>query len=142
MNATSATATQGGGSARAIGIVLIVVIAAVAGLAVGTFIQQTSDDGSVTGAGATYYWPDEPLNQHTPSSFGRVDAANWPDYGLRLRLGAVTGDAADMSLPLHISDPFPNGASSSDTFRLTGPSRGSNANQGENEPVQLRRQPN
>lgn len=145
MNANTASATQRGGSTRGVGIVLILVIAAMAGIAVGTLIQQSGDDRSATGAevsGATYYWPDEPLNHHTPSFFGatyfwpdeplshhtpssfeRVPA-DWPDYGLRIRVGAA--------------------AESSDTFRLTGPSQlqGSNANQGEDEPVHLRRQPN
>jgi hypothetical protein len=138
MNATTASATQRGGATRAVGIVLILVISIMAGLAVGTLIQQASDDRTdatyfwpdeplnhhtPSVFGAAYFWPDEPLNHHTPSSFERVPA-DWPDYGLRLRLLTVS--------------------ETSDTFRLTGPSQvqGSNANQGENEPVQLRRHPN
>ena len=134
MNAITANATQRGGATRAVGLVLILVISVMAGLAIGTLIQQASDDRAdatyfwpdeplnhhtPSVFGAAYFWPDEPLNHHTPSSFERVPA-DWPDYGLRLRLLSVS--------------------ETSDTFRLTGPQVRRTRTRAD-EPVQLRRHP-
>jgi len=141
------TATSG--VARAAGIVLVLVLAAAAGLAVGNLIQQVTDNGSIAasprrsleGLAALQAIRDEESDtqayadygiRHAPAAqvfqdygvrhpIAAAPALVWEDYGIRhLAAAAATASTA---------------ASTSDTFRLTGPSD-------VDEPVVFRRRAN
>ena len=104
------TATSG--VARAAGIVLVLVLAAAAGLAVGNLIQQVNGDGSITAS------PRRSLEGLAALQAIRGEESTtqaYADYGIRHLAAAA--------------------APTSDTFRLTGPSD-------VDEPVVFRRRAN
>ena len=118
------TATSG--VARAAGIVLVLVLAAAAGLAVGKLIQQVNGDGSnpasprrsLEGLAALQAIRDEESTGQTYADYGVRHAPVFQDYGIR-----------------HLADTAATPSPTSDTFRLTGPSD-------VDEPVVFRRRAN
>jgi len=145
------TATSG--VARAAGIVLVLVLAAAAGLAVGNLIQQVTDNGSIAasprrsleGLAALQPIRDEESDtqayadygiRHAPAAqvfqdygvrhpIAAAPALVWQDYGIRHpAAAATTAPTASTSDTFRLTGPsdVDEEAPTSDTFRLTGPS--------------------
>jgi len=122
------------GAARAVGVVLILLVAAAAGLAVGNLIQSISGDRSIT-ADATFSRDAlddlQALRIDAPASADddyvdyaqRHAAATQPyrDFGLRHpTVRAPLSDTFRLTGPSDVQASA--GAEGTDTFRLTGPS--------------------
>lgn len=135
------TATSG--VARAAGIVLVLVLAAAAGLAVGNLIQQVNGDGSnaasprrsLEGLAALQAIRDEESTTQTYADYGVRHAPVFHDYGVRHRIAAAPALVWQDYGIRHLADTAATSSPTSDTFRLTGPSD-------VDEPVVFRRRAN
>jgi hypothetical protein len=120
------------GLARAAGIVLVIVLAAAAGLAAGNFLQQLRGDDSIT---AQASFSRDALDAVAATRSDRPAAAAYPDYAIRhAPASAAVSDwalrhpilAAPLSTTFRLTGPSdvePAAADTlTDTFRLTGPS--------------------
>jgi len=121
------------GAARTVGVVLILLVAAGAGLAVGNLIQQVSGDRSRTAeAGFSIdalddlqaTRDDEPANAEGYADYGIRHASvapAYPDFGVRhpTVVAPQLSDTFRLTGPSNVEAPA---APTSDTFRLTGPS--------------------
>jgi hypothetical protein len=97
---------------RAAGIMLIVVLAAAAGLAAGNFLQQVRGEESIT---AQASFSRDALDELSATRDDRPAAAAYPDYAIR---HAPTNAALSDWALRHRMLPAPT----TTTYRLTGPS--------------------
>ena len=114
MNASAAStaARTAPGTARGVGIVLIVAVAAAAGLAAGNVIQELIGDRSRTAEAS--FSLDAIADIHALRGDGSAGAATYVDYAVRHIATPV--DYPDFGIR-HL----PAAATLTDTFRLTGP---------------------
>jgi hypothetical protein len=112
-SAASTAARTAPGTARAVGIVLIVAVAAAGGLAAGNVIQDLIGDRSRTAEAS--FSLDAIDDLHALRGGGSAAAPTYVDYALRHIAAPV--DYPDFGIR-HL----PAAASPTDTFRLTGPS--------------------
>jgi hypothetical protein len=117
--------------ARAAGIMLIVVLAAAAGLAAGNALQQVREEASIT---AQASFSRAALDDLSATRDNLPAAAAYPDYAIRHATNAAASDWAlrHRILPAATTTTYrltgpsdveaPGAATTSDTFRLTGPS--------------------
>ena len=150
---------------RAFGIVLILAATAVVGLVLGSVVQQTVADRA---ASVSYWpdeplaqhtpailvragWPDEPLNHHTPRFFGSEAAMDWPDLGLRIATATKTTDTFRLTGPSQIDNSIDASVLATEAYgtlrvqrmlEQAAAAESAGQDQGENEPIQLRRYPN
>ena len=132
------------GVARAAGIALIVILAAGAGLAVGNFVQEVTDDRSITAHASFSRAALDDLNALRAEQSAAASAyqdyalrhapviAAYPDWAIR-HLSVVAQGTTTFRLtgPSDVEAPAAADDGMTDTFRLTGPS---------DTGVQLRRQ--